>query len=125
MNKRARPVYLNIFQFRFPLPAIASIMHRISGVALFAGMALLLNLLDLALASDACFHEAASLLAEPVVKLFVWLVLTALIYHLVAGIRHLLMDFHVGDTLQGGRLCSQMTIAISGVLVALAGVWLW
>ena len=125
MNKPARPVYLNLFQFRFPLAAIVSIMHRISGVALFVGMALLLDLLAMALESDAGFAEAAALISTLPVKLFIWLVLAALIYHLVAGIRHMLMDFHVGDTLQGGRLGSQMTIAISGVLVALAGVWLW
>ena len=125
MNKPARPVYLNLFQFRFPLAAIVSIMHRISGVALFVGMALLLDLLAMALESDAGFAEAAALISTLPVKLFIWLVLAALIYHLVAGIRHMLMDFHVGDTLQGGRLGSQMTIVISGALVVLAGVWLW
>jgi succinate dehydrogenase / fumarate reductase cytochrome b subunit len=88
-------------------------------------MALFLNLLAMALESDAGFDEAASLIATPAVKLFVWLVLTALIYHLVAGIRHLLMDFHIGDTLQGGRLGSQLTLVTSSVLTVLAGVWLW
>jgi len=125
MNKPARPVYLNIFQFSFPLPAIASITHRISGVVLFAGMALLLYLLDVALASDAGFGEAASLMATPVFKWAVWLVLAALIFHLVGGIRHLLMDFHIGDTLQGGRLGSQLMFAVSAVLIVLAGAWLW
>ena len=125
MNKPARPVYLNLFQFRFPLPAIVSIMHRISGVALFFGMALFLNLLAMALESDAGFDEAASLIATPVVKSAVWVVLAALIYHLVAGVRHMLMDFHIGDSLRGGRIGSQLTFVVSAVLIVLAGAWLW
>lgn len=125
MNKSARPVYLNLFQFSFPLPAIASITHRITGALLFAGMALFLYLLDAAASSDAGFADVLALLAQPVFKLVLWVVLACLIFHVVAGVRHLLMDFHIGDTLEGGRLGALLTFAVTIVLSVLAGAWLW
>lgn len=125
MNKRSRPVYLNLFQFRFPLPAIASITHRATGALLFAAVALFLYLLDMALGSDAGFADAAALMGNPIVKLLMWAALGALIFHLVAGVRHLLMDLHIGDSLRGGRRGSQVTFVVSAVLIVLAGLWLW
>jgi len=51
--------------------------------------------------------------------------LSALLYHLVAGVRHLIMDMGIGETLEGGRLGSKIIIAVSVVLIVLAGVWIW
>jgi succinate dehydrogenase / fumarate reductase cytochrome b subunit len=120
-----RPVNLALTKFSLPLAALASITHRITGVVLFAGMAVLLYLLDLALGSEAGFAEARALLAAPLPKLVVLAVLAALVFHIVAGIKHLIMDFHIGDTLAGGRLGAQISIGLSVVLIALAGAWLW
>lgn len=125
MNKTPRPVYLNPFQFSYPLSAIASITHRVTGMLLFACTALFLYLVDLALASDSGFTEASEFVADPVIKLLTWAALAALIFHLVAGVRHLLMDFHVGDTLEGGRRASLVTFGLSLVLIVLAGLWIW
>ncbi|MCF7982485.1 MAG: succinate dehydrogenase, cytochrome b556 subunit, partial [Pseudomonadales bacterium] len=60
-----------------------------------------------------------------VVKLIIWVVLSALIYHLVAGIKHLLMDFGIGETLKGGQVGAKLTLAISAALILLAGVAIW
>ncbi len=120
-----RPVNLALTKFRFPLAALASITHRITGVVLFVGMAVLLYLADLALTSEAGFIQAQTLLTLPLVKLVIWGVLAALIYHLVAGIKHLLLDFHIGDSKAGGQLGAVLSILIAIVLIALAGVWVW
>ncbi len=120
-----RPIYLSLTQFKFPLAAIASIAHRVTGIVVFAGIALLLYLLDLSLRSQAGFELARALLSGTLVKLCLYAVVGNLIYHFVAGIKHLLLDFHVGDSLAGGRLAAQLTIAVSIVLIGLAGVWLW
>ncbi|MEE9254906.1 MAG: succinate dehydrogenase, cytochrome b556 subunit [Pseudomonadales bacterium] len=124
MNKSSRPVYLNPFQF-LPLAAIASITHRVTGVVLFAAMALFLYLVDTALESDAGFAEVTEFVGGPTIKLLTWAALAALIYHLIAGVRHLLLDFHIGDTLQGGRRTSQATFVVSAVLIVLTGLWIW
>lgn len=123
--KTDRPVYLSLTQFKWPMAALASIAHRITGVLLFMAVAFLLYVLDLALRSEAGFAEASTLLAAPLPKLVVWAILAALIYHLVAGVKHLFLDFHVGDALEGSRIANLLTIGVSGVLIVLAGAWLW
>jgi succinate dehydrogenase / fumarate reductase cytochrome b subunit len=46
-------------------------------------------------------------------------------FHILAGLKHLVMDFHHWDTLEAGRRASQGVIALTLAGVALAGVWLW
>ncbi|MGE7959832.1 succinate dehydrogenase, cytochrome b556 subunit, partial [Pseudomonas sp. NPDC089530] len=58
-------------------------------------------------------------------KLVIWGILSALLYHLVAGVRHLIMDMGIGETLEGGKLGSKIVIAVSVVVIVLAGVWIW
>ena len=120
-----RPVNLEISTIHFPIPAIASILHRISGIIAFFGIAFLLYGLDMSLSSRADFSAFADVMAHPLAKLVVWGILSALAYHLVAGIRHLIMDMDVGETLEGGRLGAKITFAVSIVLIILLGVWIW
>lgn len=120
-----RPVNLDLTQFSFPLPALTSIAHRITGVALFVGLVFLMYGLDLSLQSEEGFNQAKALMDSFLAKLIIWGVVSALLYHLVAGIKHLIMDTGVGETLEGGLLAAKATIAISIVLIVLAGVWIW
>jgi len=97
-----RPVNLDIGTIDLPLPGLVSITHRITGVLLVAGAAVLLWLLDESLASEEGFNSVKTLADSFVVKLIVWVTLSALIYHSVAGVRHLIMDMGFGETLEGG-----------------------
>jgi succinate dehydrogenase / fumarate reductase cytochrome b subunit len=92
---------------------------------LFVGVAILLLALDTSLSSAEGFEEVKAALGSPLAKLVVWALLSALLYHLVAGVRHLVMDTGHGETLQGGKLGSQIVLVISAVLIVLAGVWIW
>lgn len=123
--KTDRPVYLSLTSFRWPFAAIASITHRVTGVVLFVAIAYLLWLLDLALSSPAGFEEAAGVLAEPLPKLLLLAVLAALAYHVFAGIKHLVMDFHHWDSLEAGRRSAVGVFSLTAVATVLAGVWLW
>ena len=125
MDKRERPVNLNLLAFKFPLPALASIAHRITGVGLFVGMAFLLYGLSLALESEEGLAHAKWLLSAPLGKFIAWGVLTLLAYHCVAGVKHLVMDFGFWETLQGGRSAAQVSIGLAVVLAVLAGLWVW
>jgi len=58
-------------------------------------------------------------------KFVAWGLLSASLYHLVAGVRHLIMDMGIGETLEGGKLGSKIVIAVSVVVIVLAGVWIW
>ena len=92
---------------------------------LFFGIAILLYGLDMSLSSEEGFAQVQAFMASPLVKLIVWGLLSALLYHLVAGIRHLVMDMGVGETLEGGKLGSKIVLVVSVVLILLAGVWIW
>ena len=120
-----RPVNLDLTQFKFPLPALTSIAHRITGVMLFVGLVFLMYGLDLSLSSEQGFAEAKALFDNALVKFIIWGVVSALLYHLVAGVKHLIMDLGVGETIEGGKLGAQITIVLSVVLIVLAGVWIW
>ncbi|MCY1528913.1 Succinate dehydrogenase cytochrome b556 subunit [compost metagenome] len=120
-----RPVNLDLRTIKLPVTAYTSILHRISGVILFLGIAVLLFALDKSLGSEEGFEQVKACLTHPLAKLVIWGLLSALLYHLVAGIRHLIMDMGIGETLEGGKLGSKIVIAVSVVLIVLAGVWVW
>ena len=124
MNSK-RPVNLDLGKFHFPLPAITSILHRVSGIIIFVGVAFLLYGLDLSLSGEEGFGRVSDLLNSFFAKLIVWGILSALLYHLVAGIKHLLMDMGIGEELESGRIAAKATLAIAIILILLAGVWVW
>jgi len=110
---------------KWPLPALTSITHRISGVILVAGAAVLLWLLDESLASEEGFNAVAAMADSMMCKLIVWGVLSALIYHCVAGVKHLFMDLGYGEDLEGGITAAKLVIGISVVLIVLTGALIW
>lgn len=123
--KDNRPVNLNITTIKFPLAAIASITHRISGIALFIGTAIVLYIMQLSLESQAGFDLALQILSSPVAKLIVWLLLSALFYHLIAGTKHLLLDFGIGESKQGAKTGATLTVVLAAIAIIGAGVWVW
>ncbi len=124
VNKK-RPVNLDIGTFRLPITAYVSILHRVSGVALLAVTGLLLWMLDVSLSSAEGFASIGAGLANPWLRLLLWGMLAAVAYHLVAGIRHMIMDFGVGESLEGGVLGARLVLVAAGLLILLAGVWIW
>lgn len=110
---------------RLPITAWASITHRASGVFIFAGMAVLIWALDASLSGPEGFAQVQDCLANPLAKLVVWAVVAGLIYHSVAGVKHLVMDMGIGETMEGGIAGTRLVIAVSAVLIVLAGVWIW
>lgn len=87
----------------------------------------MLYALDKSLSSEEGFGQVKACLTSPLAKLVIWGILSALLYHLVAGVRHLIMDMDmgIGETLEGGKLGSKIVIAVSVVIIVLAGVWIW
>ena len=120
-----RPKNLNLFTIHFPIPAIVSILHRISGFALFILIPIVIWIWGLSVSSPDTFSTVQQWLSSPLLKFLLWLFLVPFCYHLVAGIRHLLMDINIGDELKSGRLAAWITMVVAAVLVILVGVWLW
>ncbi|PLW83276.1 succinate dehydrogenase, cytochrome b556 subunit [Kineobactrum sediminis] len=123
--KDNRPVNLDIGSMRLPITAWASITHRASGVFLFAAMAFLIWALDMSLRSPESFAALQDILTSPVARLILLVIMAALIYHSLAGVRHLVMDFGIGESLEGGTFSARLVIVLSIVLTLLAGLWIW
>lgn len=124
MNKE-RPINLDLTKFHFPPMAIVSIIHRITGVLLFLFIPIFLSLLDVSLTSADGFHRINMVLQNGWMKFLMWLVLCSIFYHIVAGIRHLIMDFGVGESVGQGRASAYAVFGLAIILFILAGVWLW
>ncbi|MEH6650930.1 MAG: succinate dehydrogenase, cytochrome b556 subunit [Motiliproteus sp.] len=125
MNK-TRPVNLDLRTIKQPLPAISSILHRITGIILFVGVAFMLYAFDLSLESEQGFNAIADMLSDNFfVKFIAWGLVSALLYHFFAGIKHLIMDCGYCEELESGTMIAKATLAAGVVSVLLAGVWIW
>ena len=124
MNKQ-RPVNLDLMTIKFPLPAIASILHRISGLLLFFAVPCLLWLLQDSLSSASDFNHIKHLFAQPVLKILLLSGMAALLYHLIAGIRHLLMDVGIGESFAAGKRSVAIVIVLTLLLTIIIGIRIW
>ncbi|TKB54488.1 succinate dehydrogenase cytochrome b556 subunit [Ferrimonas aestuarii] len=124
MNKQ-RPVYLDLSQIQFPATAIASILHRVSGVITFVGIAILMWLLATSLSSEQGFNAVKSYFDLFIVKFVIWGLLTALAYHAIVGVRHLIQDMGHFEEMDSGNASAKISFAITIVVSVLAGVWVW
>ena len=121
-----RPVNLDLTKFHFPPMAIVSICHRISGFILFLCMPLLFYLLRQTILSEVSFWAVRQLLMHNHwLKVIVWIALSATLFHLLAGIRHLIMDFGFGESVHKARITAYMVFVISSTSIVLTGVWIW
>ena len=124
-SNSTRPVNLALTTMVFPPMAISSILHRLSGVALFLFLPIILYFLSLSLQDETTFTDLHLWLATPYCKAFLWLYTSAAWYHAIAGIRHLIMDAGFGEGLTAGRYSAIAVIGL-GVVGALAlGVLIW
>ena len=120
-----RPRYLNLLEIRMPVPAFVSIVHRVTGTALFLLLPFLLYLLQLSLYSPQSFAEFKSTVAHPLVKLILIGLIWAYLHHFCAGIRHLALDLHYGVSLEAARATSWAVLAVSIALTLIFGALIW
>ncbi len=124
-TRETRPVNLNLTAFRFPIAAIVSILHRISGIVVFIGVGYLTYLLSLTLESPESFNWVFYSVGSSFHGFLVWIVLSAILYHFIAGVRHLLLDFHIGMSLAASRKSSWTVLLLSLVASIALAVWMF
>lgn len=125
MRTTNRPIFLNIASIRLPIPGIVSILHRISGVLLFASLPLLLWLFSGTLDRADAFESYRIFVAHPLVKIGLLGLLWAYLHHALAGIRFLLLDMHKGLELNTARATAKTVMTLSLFCTAVLGAWLW
>lgn len=122
---KPRPKHLDLVKIRLPLPGVVSIMHRISGAALFLVLPVLLCLFQSSVGSAESFKSFQSALSHPCWKIFLILVLWGFLHHLCAGIRYLALDVHWGTELKTARASSWAVLIISIALTLIFGARIW
>ena len=124
---KRRPKYLNIVELGLsqPVPAVLSILHRISGALLFVALVWLLWMLDRSLASEAGFERIKHYAGLAPVKLALLVLVWAYCHHFCAGIRYLFLDLDKGVDRETARLTSWIVLAASLALTAALGWKLW
>ena len=121
-SEQPRPVYLNLFKIKQPIGAIASIVHRVSGVLLVLALAPGLYVLERSLTDadvyarlTAWAHSAAG---RVVLLAAIWL----FTQHLLSGIRAILLDMDIGANLRAARAMAWATFAGSILITVIVGV---
>ncbi len=126
--KSNRPVNLSMGQvlevnLKSPV-AIASILHRLSGVIVFLLVPVLLWLLDKSLSSPEGFAQVQEIFNGFFVRFIVWVFVAGLIYHFIAGVKHLLADLGFAEELQSGRIAATISLILSAIGIVAAFVWI-
>ena len=122
MKPIARPVYLNLLRIHLPLTGWVSILHRVSGVLLFAALPVGVWALTVSLSGEAGFRRMADAAAHPLAKLVVVGLVWAFAHHLFGGLRHLALDAHWGTDLRAARRRS-LVVIVAASLLTLAAAW--
>jgi succinate dehydrogenase / fumarate reductase cytochrome b subunit len=122
-----RPQFRNIhvtqiIGYRLPAPGMVSILHRVSGALMFVLLAVVIWLLQLSLASEPSFMRLKDLASQWWAKLLFLALAWALLHHLVAGIRYLLLDLHVGVEKAASVKSALAVFAVSLSLTLLAAL---
>ncbi len=124
MNKK-RPKHLALHLIKLPLPGFVSILHRVSGLALFLALPLLLLMLQYSVTSIETYTQLMEVLAHPLAKLVLMGLLWSFLHHFCAGLRYLAIDLHYVSSLSQARSSSKLVLLVSLVLTILIGVKLW
>lgn len=127
LQDKKRPEFRNIHVtqivgYRLPAPGMVSILHRVSGALMFLLLPLAIWLLQLSLTSELSFQRLKDVAAQWWLKLVLAGLVWALLHHLVAGIRYLLLDLHVGIERAASVKSAWAVFAVSLPLALLAAL---
>ncbi|MBK1679527.1 succinate dehydrogenase, cytochrome b556 subunit [Rhodocyclus tenuis] len=124
IRTKKRPKNLDIMSIRLPLPGVLSIIHRLTGAALFILLPVFLWLFERSLATPETFAEVKALGNHLIVRLillgFIWFY----IQHFLTGLRYLLIDLHKGVELEAARFSTKVVFAASTTLMLVIGAFI-
>ncbi len=114
MNTDYRPVNINLLKIRLPISAFTSITHRLSGMYIFfITFPLSVYLFKISINSNSDFINLIESLENNLyLSTFVSFSYLVLWYHILTGVRHLIMDMHIGESLKASRLSSLLVLLI-------------
>ncbi|HED17016.1 MAG TPA: succinate dehydrogenase, cytochrome b556 subunit [Gammaproteobacteria bacterium] len=114
-----RPVFLTLYQIRLPVTAVLSIFHRVFGVIMVIAIPFLIYQLDKSVTSEQAYDEVVECLSSPWLRVLTGLLAWFFIYHLLAGIRFLILDLDIGTERVMARNSAWLVYALA-LLAAVA-----
>ena len=123
--KKQRPVNLELNTISFPPTAIVSILHRVSGVGMFIAMMFIIWAWATALQSSADFDMVKEVMGGIIGKIIAIGTVSLLAFHVVVGIRHMIMDMGHWEELESGNNSAKAAIVLWLILTVVAGVVIW
>tara|TARA_B100000579_G_scaffold433911_1_gene453618 strand:+ start:52 stop:438 length:387 start_codon:yes stop_codon:yes gene_type:complete len=113
MNTDHRPVYIDLRKINLPVSALISITHRLSGMfVFFITFPMMLTLIYFSTESENSFNELSVFLRNHQFLLaLIVLSFCILWYHILSGVRHLIMDAHIGESLVASKYSAIFTIS--------------
>ena len=125
MATRARPLSPHLQIYRWQISNTLSIMHRLTGVILAVGFAVLTAwLMAIATGSDA-YATIMKLLKGPLGVLLLTGWTAAFFFHFFNGLRHLFWDAGLGFEKHRSRLTGWLSLAGTALLTAVVVVWIY
>ena len=128
--KKDRPVFRNIglaqlIKYRLPWAGKVSILHRISGAALFLLLPFILYLLDQSLASEMSYQKFQAFTSNILVKIICLGLIWSFLHHFCAGIRYLLLDLEIGIDKSDSNRSAIFVLFLGLALTAVVGLKLF
>ena len=123
--KKQRPVNLQLNTISFPPSAIVSILHRVTGVAMFFALIFVIWAWAVSVSDLNGFNQVQEMMSGIIGKIIAIGTISALTYHILGGIRHVIMDMGHWEELESGNASAKAIIALWIVLTILVGVVLW
>jgi succinate dehydrogenase / fumarate reductase, cytochrome b subunit len=121
-----RPLSPHLSVYRMSRYTLAtSIANRFTGVALSAGLPLLVYWLMAVAGGAQRYASATHVLASPPARLIYAALVVSFCYHLLAGLRHLVWDTGHGLERAQSRKSAWLVIAASIVLMLLIACRIW
>ena len=115
----------DILRYRLPAAGVVSILHRISGAMMFLLLPFILYLFDLSITSEISFAYLAGFASHWFVKLLILALSWAYLHHFCAGVRHLVMDAHIGLSKEGAAKSARSVFFVSVPLALLVALKLF
>ena len=114
MNTDQRPVYIDLRKINLPVSALISITHRLSGMyVFFITLPLMLVLIYFSTESEDSFNDLSLFLKNyKFILALIVLSFCILWYHILSGVRHLIMDAHIGESLLASKYSAIFTISL-------------
>ena len=127
MDKQKRPIYLDLPKLtnKMSITAKVSILHRASGVLMVLAIPFVIYLFQISLTNPqfyaSCYNVGSSLIMKLIYLLLIW----AIMHHMCAGVRFLLLDIHIGSERLTAQKTARWVLIVSIILTICLGALMW